>query len=131
MGLDERVADVKHLTAVIERGLPKQALLSVLAYFPEHGPVSRNRLLRRVVSLSTFRDRKLLKPEEGEKVVRLARLIAFARLAWGDDDHAAREFFLTPHPLLERQRPLDLAFSELGAIRVERLLTNVLIGLPA
>lgn len=131
MGLDERVTDVAQLMAVIERGLPKQAPLSVLAYFPEHGPVSRNRLLGRVVSVSAFKRRKLLKPEEGEKVVRLARLMAFARLAWDDDDQAAREFFLTPHRLLERQRPLDLAFSELGAIRVERLLTNILSGLPA
>lgn len=131
MGLKKGVGDVEHLMAAIEHGLPKQALSAVLAYFSDQDVFPRNELLGKVVSLATFKRRKLLKPDEGEKVARLARLIAYARFVWGGDDEAVREFFMSPHPLLERRRPLDLAFSELGAMRVERILTNILHGLPA
>ncbi len=131
MGLKKSVGDVEQLMEAIEHGLPKQALSAVLAYFSEQDVLSRNELLGKIVSLATFKRRKLLKPDEGEKVARLARLIAYARFVWDGDDHAVREFFMSPHPLLERRRPLDLAFSELGAMKVERTLTNILHGLPA
>ena len=131
MGLKKGVGDVEHLMDAIEHGLPKQALSAVLAYFSGQDVFSRNELLGKIVSLATFKRRKLLKPDEGEKVARLARLIAYARFVWDGDDDAVREFFMSPHPLLERRRPLDLAFSELGAMKVERTLTNILHGLPA
>ncbi len=131
MGLKKGVGDVEHLMDAIEHGLPKQALSAVLAYFSGQDVFSRNELLGKVVSLATFKRRKLLKPDEGEKVARLARLIAYARFVWDGDDDAVREFFLSPHPLLERRRPLDLAFSELGAMKVEQALANLLHGLPA
>ena len=131
MGLKKSVGDVEHLMQAIEQGLPKQALSAVLEYFAGPDLFSRNELLGKVVSLATFKRRKLLKPDEGEKVARLARLIAHARFAWDGDDEAVRGFFTSPHPLLERRRPLDLAFSELGAMKVERILTNILHGLPA
>ena len=131
MGLKKGVGDVEHLMQAIEHGLPKQALSAVLGYFSRQDVISRNDLLGRIVSLATFKRRKLLKPNEGEKVARLARLIAYARFAWDGDDAAVRDFFVSPHPLLERRRPLDLAFSELGAMKVERVLTNILHGLPA
>jgi len=131
MGLKKGVGDVEHLMQAIEHGLPKQTLSTVLAFFSGREALSRNDLLGKVVSLATFKRRKLLKPEEGEKVARLARLIAYARFVWDRDDEAVREFFVSPHPLLERRRPLDLAFSELGAMKVERILTSILHGLPA
>ena len=131
MGLKKSVGDVDYLIEAIEHGLPKQALLAVLAYFSQQEAYTRNELLSKVVSLATFKRRKRLKPDEGEKVARLARLIAYARFVWDGDDAAVREFFTSPHPLLELRRPLDLAFSELGAMKVERILTNILHGLPA
>lgn len=131
MGLKKSVVDVEYLMEAIEHGLPKQALSTVLAYFSKQEAFTRNELLNKVVSLATFKRRKRLKPDEGEKVARLARLIAYARFVWDGDDAAVREFFTSPHPLLELRRPLDLAFSELGAMKVERILTNILHGLPA
>jgi putative toxin-antitoxin system antitoxin component (TIGR02293 family) len=131
MGLKKPVADLERLMALIEHGLPKQSLSSVLDYFSGRETAHRSDLQSRVVSLATFKRRRLLKPDEGEKVARLARLIAHARFAWDGDDRAVREFFLSPHPMLEDRRPLDLAFSELGAMKIERILTNVVHGLPA
>lgn len=63
-------------------------------------------------------------------MARVARVIAFARHVWGDDD-AAREFLTTPHPMLSGERPIDLAFSELGALRVEQILSGILHGAAA
>jgi len=102
MGLKKGVGDVEHLMQAIEQGLPKQALSAVLEYFAGPDPFSRNELLGKVVSLATFKRRKLLKPDEGEKVARLARLIAHARFAWDGDDEAVREFFTSP-----RESPND------------------------
>ena len=131
MGLKKDLSDVERLMAAIEQGLPREALSTVLAYFSGQLAVSRSELLGKVVSLATFKRRKRLKAEEGEKVARLARLIAYARFVWDGDDDAVRQFFVTPHPLLEGRRPLDLAFSDLGAMRVEQLLASVVHGLPA
>jgi putative toxin-antitoxin system antitoxin component (TIGR02293 family) len=131
MSLKKDVRDLEHLMAAIEAGLPKQALSAVLGYFSGQEVFSRSELLGKIVSLATFKRRQRLKPAEGEKVARLARLIAYARFVWDGDDAAVREFFISPHPLLERRRPLDLAFSDLGAMKVERILTNILHGLPA
>lgn len=131
MGLKKGVRDVEHLMQAIEQGLPMRALSKVLAYLAGPDRFSRNTLLGNVVSLATFKRRRLLKPAEGEKVARLARLIAHARFVWDGNDEAVREFFTAPHPLLERRRPLDLAFSELGAMKVERILKNIVHGLPA
>ena len=131
MGLKKRVENTERLMEAIERGLPKNALSAVLGYFSGQAVFSRNELLGKVVSVATFKRRKLLKPDEGEKVARIARLIAYARFVWNGDDEPVREFFLSPHPLLEGRKPLDLAFSELGAMKVERILANILHGLPA
>ena len=105
MGLKKGVGDIEHLMEAIEQGLPKQALSAVLGYFSGHEAYKRNELLSKIVSLATFKRRKRLKPDEGEKVTRLARLIAYARFVWDGD--------------------------ELGAMKVERILTNILHGLPA
>ena len=131
MGLKNSVGNVEYLMEAIERGLPKHALSTVLAYFSGQEAFTRNELLSKVVSFATAKRLKRLKSDQGEKVARLARLIAYARFVWDGDDAAAREFFKSPHPLMERRRPLDRAFSELGALKVEQTLTNILRGLPA
>ena len=70
---------------------------------------------------------------EAEKVVvrteRLARVVALAESIW-DDPAASRAFLNRPHPLLGGDTPLDVAQTERGARRVERLLYDVEHGLP-
>jgi putative toxin-antitoxin system antitoxin component (TIGR02293 family) len=91
----------------------------------------RRALLSRIVPEATFkRRRERLSPDESEKTERLARVVATAQYVWDSDDDA-REFLNAPHPMLEGRTPLDVAFTELGARRVEELLWKLFYGLPA
>lgn len=129
MGLKRELKNIDELVARIERGLPKDALSNTLKFIGAQGEM-KERLANRVVSLATYKRRKLLKPDEGEKVARIARVIAYALFVWDDQDEA-RRFLLSPHPMLDNKRPIDLAFSELGAMRVEHVLSGLLDGAAA
>ena len=86
-------------------------------------------LVYRVVPIATFKRRTRLTPEESARTERLARIVAMAEALWDERDDA-RAFLNMPHPLLDGRTPLDVAGTELGARRVERLLQDVDHGLP-
>lgn len=130
LGMRRAPKGIEDLMARIERGLPRSALDHTLAFLGPTPGVRRRELIGKVVSLATYKRRRTLHSLESEKVARVARVIAFARYVWGEDD-AAREFLATPHPMLSGERPIDLAFSELGALRVEHVLSGVLHGAAA
>lgn len=88
-------------------------------------------LLRdRLVPPATFKRRTTLKPEEGARVERIARIAALAEDAFGSPEDG-REFLHALHPELGGERPLDVAQTELGARQVEELLWRMEYGLPA
>ncbi|HLB86569.1 MAG TPA: MbcA/ParS/Xre antitoxin family protein [Terriglobales bacterium] len=60
---------------------------------------------------------------------RLACLADLAERVWGDRE-AARQFLTRPHPMLDGRTPVDAAITEDGARRVERILANLMHGLP-
>jgi putative toxin-antitoxin system antitoxin component (TIGR02293 family) len=124
----EEGADMRHLAAAVERGLPRSALMRTVARAGLTGK-ARDALMYRVVPLSTLKRRTRLKTHESEKTERLARVIALAELLW-DDQEAAQEFLNTPHPELDGRTPLECAASELGAREVEDLVMRALYGLP-
>jgi uncharacterized protein (DUF2384 family) len=73
----------------------------------------------------------LLSPEEGAKVARIAEVWTLARQVWGSDD-AARAFLFRPHPMLEGQRPIDVALAnEFGRPLVEGILGRLQYGSAA
>jgi putative toxin-antitoxin system antitoxin component (TIGR02293 family) len=134
MALTRIPHSVAELDAQVREGLPKSALKEGV----EHATRSaeeRRALLARIVPEATFKRRRdKLSPDESEKTERLARIVATARYVWddrGEDDRDAREFLNTAHPLLEGRTPLEVAFTELGARRVEELLWKLFYGLPA
>nr|WP_294566564.1 antitoxin Xre/MbcA/ParS toxin-binding domain-containing protein [uncultured Rhodopila sp.] len=72
-----------------------------------------------------------LSPEEGAKVARIAEVWTLARQVWGSDD-AARAFLFRPHPMLEGQRPIDVALAnEFGRPLVEGILGRLQYGSAA
>ena len=76
-------------------------------------------LMQRVIPSATFDRRgEDLKPQEGEWVERLARVIATAEHAWDDVD-GVRAFLSTGHAMLGGKRPIEVALTELGVRRVE------------
>ena len=130
LGLRRKVASVEHLEQQVEAGLPKSSLATVARHVYGTSPDAAA-LMQKVIPAATFHRRgEELKPQEGERVERLARVIATAEHVW-DDPIDARSFLSTAHPMLGGKRPIEVALSELGARRVETLLWSLFYGVAA
>jgi putative toxin-antitoxin system antitoxin component (TIGR02293 family) len=87
--------------------------------------------MQRVIPSTTFhRPNENLKPQQGERVERLARVIATAEHVW-DNVNDARAFLSTGHAMLGDKRPIEVALTELGARRVENLRWSLFHGVAA
>ncbi len=118
------------LDELVSKGISKTALRKVVSRLVINSDQT-SALLYRIVPEGTFKRRKsILSPEESERTERLARVFATACFVLESED-SARQFLNSAHPLLEDKMPLDVAFSEIGAQRVERVLWSAFYGLPA
>jgi putative toxin-antitoxin system antitoxin component (TIGR02293 family) len=130
MGLKKSVRSLEQLSEVVSRGLPKSALRSIVGRVAS-SPKEEREVMHHIVPTATYKRRKsLLKPEESEKAERIARVIATAEYVW-EDAETAKRFLKSPHPELGGRVPLEAAYTELGARRVEELLWKLFHGLPA
>lgn len=126
--LGQPVASVRDLEELVLAGIPKRAVAE-LARRVFADAAARRHFVYGVVPEATYKRRTRLTPAESERTERLARIVAEAQAVW-DDEAAAAAFLTTPHPLLEHRPPLDVAMTEPGARRVERILANLEWGLP-
>lgn len=118
------------LQRALERGVPKSTLVAVLGAATTDDAL-RRALRDRIVPRATWNRRgRALSRAEGERTLRLARVVALAEWVW-DDAADARRFLATPHPRLGGKRPLELLDSEPGALAVERELFALELGHPA
>lgn len=130
LGLRRTVSSLEQLERQVESGLPKAALSAVARHVYGTSP-DATALMQRVIPAATFHRRgQELKPQEGERVERLARVIATAELVWNNADDA-RAFLSTGHAMLGGRRPIEVALTELGARRVENLLWSLFHGVAA
>jgi len=130
LGLRRKVITVEQLERQVEAGLPK-ASLGAVARHVYGTSADASALMQRVIPSATFHRRgEDLKPQEGQRVERLARVIATAEHVWDSADHA-RAFLSTDHAMLGGKRPIDVALTELGARRVENLLWSLFHGVAA
>ena len=130
LGLRQTVGSLEALDKRVEAGLPRSSLEAVVRHV--FGPSSEGTaFMQRVISSATYHRRGTeLKPQEGERVERLARVVATAEHVWGDAEDA-RAFLLAPHAMLRDERPIVVALTELGARRVETLLWSLFYGIAA
>jgi putative toxin-antitoxin system antitoxin component (TIGR02293 family) len=130
LGLRPRPKSLEQLEQQIEAGLPKSSLGAVARHVYGTSPDAAA-LMQRVIPTATFHRRGAeLKPQEGERVERLARVIATAEHVWDNTDDA-RAFLSTAHAMLGGKRPIEVALTELGARRVEHLLWSLFHGVAA
>lgn len=130
LGLRRKVTSVEQLEQQVVSGLPKASLGAVARHVYGRSPDAAA-LMQRVIPAATFHRRGAeLKPQEGERVERLARVIATAEHVWANLDDA-RAFLSTGHSMLGGKRPIEVALTELGARRVERLLWSLFHGVAA
>ncbi|CAN5801724.1 DUF2384 domain-containing protein [soil metagenome] len=130
LGIRRRVSSVEELERQVGAGLPKSSLEAVARHVYGTAPEAAALMLRVIPAATFHRRAEGLKPQEGERVERLARVIATAEQVWADEDDA-RAFLSTPHSMLDNKRPIDVALTELGARRVENLLWSLFHGVAA
>ena len=105
LGLRRKVTSVEQLEQQVVAGLPKSSLGAVARHVYGTTPDAAA-LMQRVIPAATVHRRgEALKPQEGERVERLARVIATAEAVWGSVDDA-RAFLSTEHSMLGGQRPI-------------------------
>lgn len=129
--LKDRVASLSHvfIEKAVEGGLPRQALRHV-AELLAGGDVKKTAALELAVVPKTTLERRerKLSTQESERTERIARLFVHARRALGTDAEA-REFMSSPHPELDGRTPIEVARTDLGTRRTERILTAIEYGL--
>lgn len=129
LGMPCQIHSLYELIESVAHGLPKKTLQTTVKHLTLDGGVAKQ-LSDRLVPPATYKRRRgHLNPQESERVERLARVYATALDAWDNEDDA-RQFLFTPHRMLNQQRPIDLAFTELGARQVEQILASIRYGLP-
>lgn len=130
LGLRRKVDSVEQLERQVEAGLPRASLGKVARHVYGKSPDAAALMLRIMPAATFHRRGDELKPHEGARVERLARVIATAEHVW-DRAEDARAFLSTGHSMLGGKRPIEVALTELGARRVENLLWSLFHGVAA
>jgi putative toxin-antitoxin system antitoxin component (TIGR02293 family) len=127
--LGRSIRSIGDMRAVVQAGLPKAALRSVVKSVTRE-PRAQRFLMHKLVPEPTLRRRRnRLNLIESERTERLARVAALARDVWGDAEDA-RHFMMTPHPMLDGNTPAEHTLTDLGAREVEEILRAIAFGLP-
>jgi putative toxin-antitoxin system antitoxin component (TIGR02293 family) len=125
-----RITSHMDLDRAIHLGLPAKTVLRLSEAIAPGQPAFRFIVVARSTLLRRLKSNERLTPEEGEKVARLARVWAVAKDVWHDEADA-RRFLETPHPMLGRRPPREVAESEIGAREVESILGRLQYGSAA
>lgn len=128
MALSPAIRSLAALDAAVRDGLPVHALWAGAKHIARSGEEHRVLIARILRRGRSKRQRCRLTPPASEKTERLARVFAMASLVWCNDEDA-RDFLNSAHPLLDGRCPVDVAMTELGARRVQTLLSRLCFGM--
>lgn len=113
----------------VEEGIPVEAVKELQGELKRLGVPRPSEYVDAIASRASRARRDRLRPSEGEKLVRVAAILARAAEVWEDEEDAAA-FLTSPHPALGGDAPIHRAQSEIGARQVEELLLDLDLGLP-
>jgi len=124
-------SDTPELISKIKRGLPFR---SCQRFFKETELPTE--ITARVIQIPmrTLARRKKegrLRPDESDRLVRLARLYVKALELFGDRADAARHWLMSPAHALGGATPLEYSSTEIGAREVENLIGRLEHGIPS
>jgi len=127
IGLKPIINTLDSLDRAVSRGLPAFCIdYLAKSIFPDQKKA--NEFVQRLsLETNNLEENKVLTPATSMLVERLARTFALANYVF-DDLNDARAFFTNQHRLFNGQTPLDIAMTELGAIRVAQLLQQLYFG---
>jgi putative toxin-antitoxin system antitoxin component (TIGR02293 family) len=113
---------------LLRKGLPTRAVRYLLA----ESKITQEEAIQALhISKRTFARRMRttnFEPVESEKLIRLARVYAFAKEVFGGDADQAVEWLRRPNRALGAQEPISLLDSDVGAQQVEDVLGRLQEG---
>jgi len=112
------------LIAAVRAGLPASDLFELKAALDVPNETLAPMAGMSKATLGRRRPDQRLSPEEGDRVVRFARLLGLAVDVMGDLEHA-RRWMKSPQVGLGGSTPLEYALTEVGAREVEDLLGRI------
>lgn len=119
------VVDNLQLVKNIQEGLPHSALVRVKTATDLPDTPLSAALGVSTKTLTRMRESKApLSPDVGDRLYRLAHIVALAQQVL-ESPERARDWLLAPQFGLNRQRPIDLMTTDLGAREVEDLLLRI------
>lgn len=117
------------LIGAVLAGLPKQTLTSVVRAATLNASEALA-VRRRIIPDATWKRRTVrLSPDESDRTLRLARLVALARHVWHGDSAGAVEFLSTPRAELQGRTPLECSGTDVGSRLVEDCLLGILYSI--
>jgi putative toxin-antitoxin system antitoxin component (TIGR02293 family) len=126
--LKRKVSTAAQLTEAIREGLPYSSLEALLAKLR----ISRNEasavLHLPERTLARRRKEKRLRPDESDRVLRLARLFSLAQQVLETEENAST-WFSQPNRSMAGQTPLAMIDTEVGAREVEETLWRIAHGI--
>lgn len=127
--LELAFADTRAAIEATRRGLPVAALDALI----ETGRLTLAEIDRIVLPRKTLSHRRVLgtlTPDQSDRLIRVARIIAAAEATFGSAEKAGR-WLRRPTTALDGDKPIDLLDTSEGCRQVERLLTRIDHGLAA
>ena len=121
-GKDKALTSSLQFIEFLEKGLPISSVDRIADALAPRDVAFRNHIVPRATFARMKVEKRRLNKTQGELVARLAEVWTDALRVWKSEDDA-RGFLTRKHPLLENNRPLDLALqSEIGAQLVRDIL---------
>ena len=127
--LGRRISGANALDRLVQDGLPYGALETLRNSLPPRIAAQLENLVASRTTLQRRRRTGVLPAEEGERLVRFARIWVLAAYVL-ESVPAAEQFLLDPHALIDHEPPVTLLRSEVGARRVEDILRQLEYSLP-
>lgn len=127
--LEIAAADGRAAIEAARRGVPVSAVDALV----ETGRLTLAEIDRIVLPRKTLSHRRglgALTPDQSDRVIRVARVIAAAEATFGSVEKAGR-WLRRPTKALDGDKPIDLLDTSEGGRQVERLLTRIDHGLAA
>lgn len=122
--------ETSELHGRVELGLSYEALEKLRRVLDL--PMSRFAALIRIAprTLARRKDAKRLRPDESDRLLRLARIVGLALQLFEGGLTEARSWLLAPHPALGNKVPVEFAMTGVGAREVEALIGRLEHGIP-
>jgi putative toxin-antitoxin system antitoxin component (TIGR02293 family) len=127
-GKDKALTSPLQFIEFLEKGLPLSSIERIAEALAPRDAGFRYHIVPRATLARMRVEKRRLNKAQGELVARLAEVWTGALRVWKSEEDA-RSFLTRKHPLLENNRPIDLALqSEIGAQLVRDILGRLEYG---